>query len=151
MTDKLLEVYNKYKNDIYRLAISYTKNIKDSEDIMQNVFFKYYRKMSKIEDLLIKRWLIKVTINECKTSLMSPWKNKIQTLEENIGDKDNIDISFIEAFSKLSKKDSLIIHLYYYEGYKIAEISKLIKMSESNIKVRLYRSRQILKDFLKEE
>ena len=151
MTDKFLEVYNKYKNDIYRLAISYTKNIKDSEDIMQNVFFKYYRKMSKIKDSLIKRWLIKVTINECKTSLTSPWKNKVQSLVENISAKEKSDISFVEAFSKLSKKDSLIIHLYYYEGYKIAEISKLLKMSKSNIKVRLYRSRQILKEFLKEE
>lgn len=40
MNDQFESVYQEYKNYVFRLALSYTKNIKDSEDILQNVFFE---------------------------------------------------------------------------------------------------------------
>ena len=40
MDDKFIRIFNLYKNDIYRLAYSYTKNVFDSNDITQNVFIK---------------------------------------------------------------------------------------------------------------
>ena len=50
MNDKFIKLYDDYKNDIYRLAISYTKNKHDSEDIVQNVFIKYYKNIDKVEE-----------------------------------------------------------------------------------------------------
>ena len=39
MYDEFIRIYNEFKNDIYRLALSYTNNIQDSEDIVQSVFY----------------------------------------------------------------------------------------------------------------
>ena len=43
MNDKFIKIFNLYKNDVYRLAYSYTKNKSDTDDIAQIVFIKIYK------------------------------------------------------------------------------------------------------------
>ena len=50
----------------------------------------------------------------------------------------------------LPEKYRLVIHLYYYEDYSVAEIGKILGLTESNVKVRLSRGRQLLKKALQE-
>jgi RNA polymerase sigma-70 factor (ECF subfamily) len=50
----------------------------------------------------------------------------------------------------LPEKYRVVVHLFYYEDYSVKEIANIIKISESNIKVRLSRGRAMLKDALKE-
>ena len=156
MDEQFLRIFNLYKNDIYRLAYSYTKNIADSDDVVQNVFVKLYKnkKILDSNDTDIKKWLIKVTINDCKTIFLSSWKRKICSLtekEENIIKVDNKEYGLLDEINKLSKNERLVIFLYYYEDYKIKEISSIIKKSETNIQTILYRARNKLKDIIKEE
>ena len=49
-----------YSRDLFRLIFSYTLNISDAKDILQDTFMKYYEKMFMIskDDLEIKKWLI---------------------------------------------------------------------------------------------
>ena len=150
MEDKFKEIYDLYKNNIYRLALSYTKNYIDSEDIVQNVFIKYYKKINKVDNDKVKNWLIKVTINECKTYFLSPWRKHVTELSDENYKVTDKQVLFLKELSKLNKKDSLIIHLYYYEGYKISEISKILRINESTIKSRLCRARLKLKDLLED-
>ena len=44
----------------------------------------------------------------------------------------------------------MVIHLFYYEEYSIHEIAQLLKLSESNVKVRLSRGRKLLKNIIQE-
>jgi len=52
---------------------------------------------------------------------------------------------------KLPEKYRIVIHLFYYEDYSIWEIASILKLSESNVKVRLSRGRTMLKNSLQEE
>ncbi len=154
MDNQFLRIFNLYKNDIYRLAYSITKNTYDTDDIVQTVFIKLYNnKIINKDDKEIKRWLIKVTINECKTIFLSSWKRRIVSLtekHENIKyEKDNDNL--LNEINKLSKKERIVIFLYYYEGYKVKEIANLLGKSETNIQTILYRARKSLKDLLEEE
>lgn len=154
MDNLFLRIFNLYKNDIYRLAYSITKNTYDTDDIVQTVFIKLYNnKIINKDDKEIKRWLIKVTINECKTIFLSSWKRRIVSLtekHENIKyEKDNDNL--LNEINKLSKKERIVIFLYYYEGYKVKEIANLLGKSETNIQTILYRARKSLKDILEEE
>ena len=156
MDEQYLRIFNLYKNDIYRLAYSYTKNTADSDDIVQNVFVKLYKKQKILNnsDIEIKKWLIKVTINDCKTLFLSSWRKKIVFLsekEENLVTSKNYDNNLLDEINKLSKNERLAIFLYYYENYKINEISSILKKSETNIQTILYRARNKLKDIIKEE
>ena len=51
----------------------------------------------------------------------------------------------------LPEKYRIVIHLYYYEDYTVREIADILKLSESNVKIRLSRGRALLKEALKEE
>ena len=156
MDEQYLRIFNLYKNDIYRLAYSYTKNTADSDDIVQNVFVKLYKKQKMLNksDIEIKKWLIKVTINDCKTLFLSSWRKKIVFLsekEENLVTSKDNDNNLLDEINKLSKNERLAIFLYYYENYKINEISSILKKSETNIQTILYRARNKLKNIIKEE
>ena len=155
MDEQFLRIFNLYKNDIYRLAYSYTKNTADSDDIVQSVFVKLYKKQDilKKSDIEIKKWLIKVTINNCKTLFLSSWNKRVISLsekEENIIVKKDNDYVLLDEINKLSKNERLIVFLYYYENYKINEISKIMKKSETNIQTILYRARNKLKKIIEE-
>lgn len=156
MDEEYLRIFNLYKNDIYRLAYSYTKNIVDSDDVVQNVFVKLYKKQKILNksDIEIKKWLIKVTINDCKTLFLSSWRRKVVSLsekQENTIASNDKDYNLLDEINNLSKTERMIIFLFYYENYKIGEISKILGKSETNIQTILYRARNKLKEILKEE
>lgn len=148
-------IYEKHKNNIYRLALSYTKNTADAEDIVINTFIKLHKNLSKIKsEEHLRNWLIKVSINECKTLSLSVWKKKVSLFkdnEENRIPESLIQNELLDSIAKLSKTDRLIIHLFYYENYKIEEIAKILNKSTPAIKTKLHRARLKLKEILKEE
>lgn len=154
MDEDFIYLFNLFKNDIYRLAYSYTGNISDADDVTQSVFIKLYKRMNKFDsDISVKKWLIKVTINECKTLFLSSWYKRIVPIsdrEENIGvvSKDN---DILSSIMELPKNYKLVIYLYYYENYKIKDIAEILKMNENTVKTNLSRARDMLKDILKEE
>lgn len=153
MEEKFIEIFNLYKNDIYRLTFSYTKNVSDSDDIVQNVFVKLFQHQELFNKELVevKKWLIRVTINECKNLLLSSWKKKIIPKNEEY-EKLNFALihsnSILSEVLELPKKYRIVVYLYYYEEYKIKEIATLLKISETNVQTRLSRAREKLKNIL---
>ena len=60
-------------------------------------------------------------------------------------------IELFEEVMKIPEKYRIVIHLFYYEDYSVREIADILKLSESNVKVRLTRGRTLLRNVLKEE
>lgn len=56
-----------------------------------------------------------------------------------------------ETVMQLPEQYRIVVHLYYYEDYTVREIAGILKLTESNVKVRLSRARALLKKTLKEE
>lgn len=139
-------VIEKYSNMVYKLALSRTKSKEDAEDIFQDTFLKLSNKMPDFEsEEHEKAWLIRVTINLSKNLFTSSWKQKTIPLDEELKfeDKEVSDVYF--EVLKLSQKYRTIIHLFYYEGLNIKEISNVLKVNENTIKTRLSRAREQLK------
>ncbi|MCQ9212212.1 MULTISPECIES: RNA polymerase sigma factor [unclassified Streptococcus] len=57
----------------------------------------------------------------------------------------------LEEVEKLPRKDALLLDLFYFQGFSIIEIAQLLSYSVSKVKVRLHRSRQKLKNSLKQK
>ena len=153
--EEFQQIFNQYKNNIYYLALSYTKNTKDAEDIVQNTFLKLYNRKDNFKDEEhLKRWLIKVTINNAKSLITSLWFKLRNPFDEAV--YNDLVTSFehndlIDALYSLKKEERLIMHLFYFENYKIKEIALILKQKESTIKVKLHRARLKFKKILKEE
>jgi RNA polymerase sigma-70 factor (ECF subfamily) len=145
--DWILEKYELHKTMLFRIAFSYLGNKYDCEDVIQEAFIKLcYKAPDFPSDEDEKRWLIRVTVNLCKNHLRSFWhRNKV-----NIDDlvelaAEPTDTEVLQEILKLPNKYHIVLHLYYFEGYKISEISDILKLSESGVKMRLKRGRELLK------
>ena len=131
------------------IALSFTKNHADAEDILQNVYLKLFNCKKEFEsDEHIAKWLTKVCINESKDLLRLHFRKRSVPLEEaiNLSCIDNTqDIDLIKAVMSLPKNQRAVIHLFYFEDLQINEIAKLLGIKESTVKARLSRARQKLK------
>ena len=149
-TNKYLEkMIEKYSNMIYRLALVRTKTKENSEDVFQEVFLRLARKMPSFEsEEHEKAWLIRVTINCSKNLLNSKFLKNTAELKEEIAfeTKERHDIYY--AVQELPLKYRTVVHLHYYENYKISEISKILGMKENTVKSHLARAREKLKNVL---
>ena len=143
----------KYADMVYRLAFVRTKSMADSDDILQEVFLRYMKVFEKIEsEEHLKAMLLRITVN-CSNSLKTSfWFKKTEGLNENLAVTDNVsETNVLNEVLKLPLKYRTVIHLHYYCGYSVEEISKIEKINPSTVKTHLHRARQILKDTLKEE
>lgn len=149
MEERFDEIYNLYNKDVYRFIYSYMLNHFDTEDVLQKTFYKLYKnkKILKLSDIEIKKWLFRVSLNEAKDFFKSSWTRKAQELDEITSNKiyKNNENKLIEALKDIPKTYRIPLYLYYYEGYDIKEIAKILKKSESAIKMRLARGKEKLK------
>ena len=149
------EIYYKHKQTLYNISYSYLKNVSDGDDIVQDVFMKYLNTNNDFKsDDDLKYWLIRVCINACINEVKSTYKKKV-TLDNDISSNNDLNKNEDkEIFSyvydlPLQYKD--VIVLYYYESYSTDEISKILKISQANVKKRLERGRNILKTKISED
>lgn len=140
------KIYDDYSNMILKIAFTYVKNSTIAEDIMQEVFIKYINKMPEFEsNENEKAWFIRVTINLSKDHLKSFWIRKRTEMPEELTYLQDEEQEVIYDVLKLPNKYKSIIYLYYYEGYSIKEIAKILKINEKTVGTRLSRGRKILK------
>lgn len=146
-TESLFETY---KNDVYRLALSYTKSVQEAEDVCQTVFLKLMEQ-KHITPGKERAWLMQVTANECRSLLRSAWWKRTAPLEECTSAAPEKNSSVYEALMTLDPKYRVVLYLHYYECSTTGEIAKLLHISQSTVTTRLSRGRQLLKECLKEE
>ena len=144
-----------YRDRLFAAAFQVCGNAADAEDAAQEALLRYHISEKQFEsEQHIRAWLLRVAINCAKNLSRSffrrntvPLETYMETLEFDSGESQEI---FREVMS-LPEKYRLVIHLYYYEDYSVAEIGRILALTESNVKVRLSRGRQLLKKSLQEE
>ncbi|MEG2658151.1 MAG: sigma-70 family RNA polymerase sigma factor [Clostridiales bacterium] len=154
MRESVDVLIDKYKNNLFTIAFNVCKNIQDAEDVVQDTFIQYISLKKDFETRQhIRSWLIRVAINKAKNKNMTFFRRNTLPLEdyvETLTFESPESSELFETVMKLPIKYRITIHLFYYEGYSIKEISDILKISESNVKVRLSRGRKLLKSTLKE-
>lgn len=140
-----------YGHRVQSLAFVYLRNRCDAEDIAQEVFLTYYRKAPRFLSVQKeKAWIMKVTVNRCKSLLRAKYRAELP-LTEDISYLPHQEFNVMEAMLNLDEKYRLPIHLHYYEGYSIDEIARLLKVRPGTVGSWLSRGRQMLKQILKED
>ena len=146
-------IVEKYYDDIKRVAFAGCKNIHDAEDIAQTTFVKLMKYTGEFEDDdHLKKWLIRVAVNEYKSLWSSPWKSKVDYFipERASGGSSGSpkNNAVLGAVMGLKQKYREVIHLFYYEEYSAKEISEMLKISENTVFKRLQRARDKLREKL---
>ncbi len=146
-TEEIKNIIEKYSGLVYKVAITRSGNIENAEDVFQEVFIKYSQKMPKFEnEEHEKAWFIRITINLTKNLHNQAWNRKTVPLEETIQFEEKEEENIFQIVSTLPQNYRTVVYLFYYEGYKIKEISKILKTREGTIKTWLSRARERLKE-----
>ena len=159
------EIVNRYSCNIYRLALKYTKNERNADDVLQEVFLILVEKLETFRnESKFSTWLYGITKN---TSLVYLRKNKMYQQEKQISedpynineDKYSIpaeDWRFIpdqilmqekkrekidEALMEIPEIYRTVLRLKDMEGHTNQEVGKLLGLSLSAVKSRARRAR----------
>ena len=142
-----------YADNIYRFALKHLKNDMDAKDIVQNTYLKVWEKHNSIEVSKGKSYLFTVAyhlildhIKFYKRHVTDDILNTIE-LEQN---HFNVDLSetLHWALDKLPTIQKTVVLLRDYEGYSYDEIAAITSISESQVKVYIFRARKALKSVL---
>lgn len=155
MRESVKELFEKYQNNLYAAAFNVCKNAEDAKDVVQDTFIQYYSLKKDFDnEQHIRAWLLRVAINKAKNINRTFWRRNKVPLEEYMETlifETPESEELFETVMKLPEKYRIVVHLFYYEDYTVHEIAEILKITESNVKVRLSRGRALLKEKLQEE
>lgn len=156
--EKLKELMQLYTQDLLRTSYYYTKSLHTAQDIVQEVFIRFYNKKVNLINEDIKPYLMRMVINQSKDYLKSGNYRKIKLVEMfsfNQSGKEKNQLIQQEEEDEITKaifslpiKQREAITYYYFEGLTTKEIASLLKVPESTIKSRLSKGRIVLKEIL---
>ena len=146
----IVRIVETYSDMLLRIAMNRVKSIPAAEDIVQGVFERLMRRRPIFENREHeKAWLIRTAVNLCLTDLRAESRHGELPLDENIAQdygEDTFDV--LDAVQTLPTPDRYAVYLYYYEGYGVKDIGKLLKEPDGTISSRLSRARKKLKTIL---
>ncbi|MCI7473092.1 MAG: RNA polymerase sigma factor [Clostridiales bacterium] len=141
-----------HQNTLYRAALAILGDAHEAEDAVQDAFLRCLEKGPEFESPAHeKAWLLRVTVNGCKSRLRSPWRRRTDPLLDTYPAADPEEQGLLDAIMALPARDRTVLHLYYYEGYQTAEIAEMTGWREGTVRSRLTRARAKLGALLKGE
>lgn len=147
-------MYDKYADLLYRLALANLQDKSDAEDVVHDVFIKFFEKSPHFQDENHEKgWFIRVTVNMCR-DLQRKKKYRTHLPLDEIYHLEGEDIKLPHVFQvleHLSERYRLVIVLHYLEGYSVNEIAQILQISVSAVKMRLSRGRELLKEKIEKE
>jgi RNA polymerase sigma-70 factor (ECF subfamily) len=152
----------KYERYVFSVCFAMLKSRELAEEAAQDTFIKAYKALANYEQKAkFTTWLYRIAY---RTSLdyIRKRKNNIDIDQVSFQLKDATDISknieqeeknkmLSEAIHKLDPEEATILRMFYFEEMKIKEIAKITELKESNVKIKLFRSRTRLKKILEKE
>ena len=144
-----------YSDNLFRFALKHLKNEMTSKDIVQDTFTKVWLKHEEISFEKIKSYLFTTAYHA-----IIDWINKekrngdfdLVKNESNSFSMSNFDLKSIldEALDKLPEIQKSVVLLRDYEGYSYAEIAEITDLSESQVKVYIFRARKTLQAYIRD-
>ncbi len=149
-------VIQRYKGTVYGVALSYTSNQADADDIFQEVFLIYFKSKPQFNDEEHRKaWLIRTTINCSLRVVESTYRKRTVPMDEmeegSFQFESKEENAVYLALRTLPEKYRIVLQLFYFEDMSIESISKTLNIKVSTVKVQLMRGREMMKTKLKEE
>lgn len=141
-----------HEHRLYRAALAILRDSQEAEDAVQDTFVTYLKKRPRLDSPEHEAaWLLRVTVNGCKSRLRSPWHRRRCELPETLPAPGPEEREEVEEIFSLSAKDRTVIHLFYYEGFSTGEIARITGEAEGTVRSRLSRARSRLRALMNEK
>lgn len=164
-------IFERYRRLIAHLVSRFFYDRAEIEEIMQQSFTKIYFSLDSFQggrEKSFSSWVSKITVNQCYNELRRQKRHP----ENRFGDLTEEEIAALERaatktdsaraenslinrdlskklLSKLEAQDRLALTLLYAEEMSVEEVSEILGWSPSNVKTRLFRARNYLRNVFK--
>ena len=164
----LARLVDAYQDPIYHTALKMTKNPEDAEDVLQETFMTMVEKLHQFRgDARLYTWLYRIAVNNVYKRTRTNQKHEAMDIDDPdvqhihgsnlsewpetdklLGEREWIRDVLEEALNQLPEKYRTIFVLRDIQGLSIKETQEILNISESNVKVRLMRARNYLREKL---
>ena len=154
-------IVERYQRQVFTLCYRIIRNREIAEEVTQDTFLKAFRKLPELKDHnKFPAWLRKIAYSKAIdfVRLKKVRTETIENIEKEWPTTENTPLmetasnnrrALIEkAISKLSSEEATIIHLFYLEDQSVKTTASMTGLSESNVKVKLMRAREKLREIL---
>lgn len=148
--------YNKcvdlYSDSIYRFALKSIRDEETASDLVQDSFMRLWQHVEKVNLDTAKPYLFRIANN-----LLIDMYRKIKFTDRSTLDSEKFSYNheysdlkehLDKALDSLTQVQKTVVMLRDYEDYSYEEIGQITGLSESQVKVYIYRARKNLKDYL---
>ncbi|MFK7969157.1 MAG: RNA polymerase sigma factor [Bacteroidia bacterium] len=162
------QLYTTHKNMVYNLALHYTQNVEDAEEVTQDVFVAAHAKMASFrKESAIKTWLYRITINKSLDFLKAKNRKKrfsflnARRLDADQGldlphfdhpgvqlEQKEATAAIFAAINKLPPNQKTVLILLKIEHLSQAEAAKVMESSTKAVESLFQRAKQNLKKIM---
>lgn len=153
---------NNYQQFVFVLCVKLVNSSEVAEEITQDVLIKCIEKIEQFKgDAKLKTWVYTIARREAlnyirinkldTTEINDVISNKLKSDTGEFNDEDDLTNTLQHYFNKLSIDAKEMLTLFYLEEMSLKEIAETTQLSESNVRVKLYRARESFKSILTEK
>jgi RNA polymerase sigma factor (sigma-70 family) len=158
------DLVKRHQRFVFTLAMRFTKTREDAEEVAQDSFIKAYRSLQAFAgQSKFSTWLYSIVYTTAMTFLRKKRldtssiddennfiqiENKGGAFDNNLAENKSRSFYLNQAIEQLSADDAMIITLFYKGEQSLEEIALTLGIEPNNVKVKLFRARQRLKEKL---
>ena len=144
------ELYERYKDDAYRLACLITGSRTDGEDLAQEAFVTCAQSIKLLRDgSKFRPWLLKTLSRAAPVSEFFDAGESESALSAVL--RTDEQRRLYAALDTLDEKRRVTVVLYYFDDRSVREIAQATGVTEGTVKSRLFSARRHLRQALTEE
>ncbi|NVK57123.1 MAG: RNA polymerase sigma factor [Alteromonadaceae bacterium] len=148
-------LYNAYFVPMKRFAVLRLKDAMISEDLVQNVWLKAARRITRLQNpALFRSWLFRAL----RWEILDWLKQTRPELSESLSHADTDQaaclfdpISLVPVLASLAESEREVVELHYLNGLSVIETALALDIPEGTVKSRLSRARDALRNTVYEE
>lgn len=158
------DLVKRHQRFVFTLAVRFTKTREDAEEVAQDCFIKAYRSLHSFGgNSKFTTWLYSIVYTTAMTFLRKKRldtssiddegnfiqvENQNAAFENNMAENKSRSYYLNQAIEQLLPDDAMIITLFYKGEQSLEEIAAVLGIEPNNVKVKLFRARQRLKEKL---
>ncbi len=142
-----------HPNGLYRFVLKHIRDEDIAKDIVQDTFEKVWRKVNDIDAAKSKSYLFTAAHHTLidytrKAKKQGNYNEVIENKLQHQNQYSDLKEILNSALDKLPEIQKSVVLLRDYEGYDYIEIGKITNLSESQVKVYIFRARAFLKNYI---
>jgi RNA polymerase sigma-70 factor (ECF subfamily) len=130
----------------YRLALTMLRDANEAEDAVQEAALQAWRNLDRLRDREAARpWFLAIVANQCRTVRRGRWWSTARVADPIVW-QDGVEQAAVagmdlrRALDRLTVDERLALHLYFVEDLPLEQAARILRLSISAARSRMYRA-----------